>query len=150
MFLGIYDIDEYVAIPAVTHQLSSGNAYEPTDLAYSIYEEGNATGLDEAVNMTPASPFDSIVGVYYARRQLTVAAGFERGKTYMVVVSATVDGVSANDVHIFQVRAIQTAAATAAEVLVEMNATPPDVNIKKINGATLTGDGESGTPWGPV
>jgi hypothetical protein len=104
MFLGIYDIDEYVAIPAVTHRFSSGAAYVPTVLTYSIYEEGSTTGTDENVDMTPASPFDAVTGLYYARRQLTAAAGFERGKTYVVVVKATVDSVSALDVHVFQIR----------------------------------------------
>jgi len=108
MYLGTYGIDEYVAIPAVTHRFSSGAAYAPTAITYSIYEEGNTTGLDEDVDMTPASPFDSVTGLYYARRQLTAAAGFEANKTYVVVVKATVDSVSALDVHVFQVRPLQT------------------------------------------
>lgn len=108
MYLGTYEIDEYVAIPAVTHRFSSGAAYAPSAITYSIYEEGNTTGLDEDVDMTPASPFDSVTGFYYARRQLTAAAGFERNKTYVVVVKATVDSVAAIEAHVFQVRAIQT------------------------------------------
>jgi hypothetical protein len=108
MYLGTYGIDEYVAIPAVTHRFSSGAAYAPTAITYSIYEEGNTTGLDENIDMTPASPFDSVTGLYYARRQLTAAAGFEANKTYVVVVKATVDSVSALDVHVFQVRPLQT------------------------------------------
>jgi len=60
------------------------------------------------VDMTPASPFDSVTGLYYARRQLTAAAGFENNKTYVVVVKATVDSVSALDVHVFQVRPLRT------------------------------------------
>jgi len=104
VFLGTYDIDEYVVIPAVTHRFSSGAAYAPTAISYSIYEEGSTTGLDENVDMTPASPFDSVVGFYYARRQLTAAAGFERGKTYVVLVKATVDAVAAIEAHVFQVR----------------------------------------------
>ena len=108
MYLGSYGIDEYVAIPAVTHRFSSGAAYAPTAITYSIYEEGSTTGLDENVDMTPASPFDSITGLYYARRQLTAAAGFENNKTYVCVVKATVDSVSALDVHVFQIRPQQT------------------------------------------
>ena len=108
MFLGTYGIDEYVAIPAVTHRFSSGAAYAPTAITYSIYEEGNTTGLDENVDMTPASPFDGVTGLYYARRQLTAAAGFENNKTYVVVVKATVDSVAAIDAHVFQIRPLQT------------------------------------------
>ena len=108
MFLGIYGIDEYVPIPPVTHRFSSGAAYAPTAITYSIYEEGNTTGLDEDVDMTPASPFDSVTGFYYARRQLTAAAGFESNKTYVVLVKATVDSVAAIESHVFQIRPLQT------------------------------------------
>jgi len=38
----------------------------------------------------------------------------------------------------------------AAEVIAGMNAAPPDVNIAKVNGYTVTGAGTSGNPWGPV
>jgi hypothetical protein len=113
MFLGTYAIDEYVAVPAVTHRFSTGAAYAPSAVSYSIYEEGSATGLDENVDMTPASPFDSVVGLYYARRQLTAAAGFQANKTYVVVVKATVDSVAAIDAHVFQVRPQQTGDAYA-------------------------------------
>jgi len=131
MYLGMFNIDEYVPIPAATHRFSSGAAYAPTAITYSIYEEGSATGLDEDVDMTPASPFDSVVGAYYVRRQLTAAAGFELGKTYMVLIKATVDSVSAIEWHTFQIKELS-------------------VNIKKVNDVALTGDGTSGTPWGPA
>lgn len=113
MFLGIFDLDEYVPIPAPAHRFSSGAAYAPTTLTYSIYEEGGTTGLDENVDMAPASPFDSITGCYLSRRQLTADAGFERNKTYLVVVKATVDSVPAIDMHVFQVRAKSAVAGDA-------------------------------------
>lgn len=108
MYLGSFGIDEYVGIPAATHRFSSGAAYAPTSLTYSIYEEATTTGIDEDVDMTPASPFDSITGCYWVRRQLTAAAGFEAGKNYLVVVKATVDSVAAIQMHTFQVRVPQT------------------------------------------
>lgn len=108
MYLGTYGIDEYVPIPVPAHRFSTGAAYQPSALTYSIYEEGNTTGIDEDVDMTPASPFDSITGAYYARRQLTAAAGFEANKTYVVIVKATVDSVAAIAMHIFQIRPLQT------------------------------------------
>ena len=161
MFLGIFNIDEYVPIPAVTHRFSSGAAYAPSAITYSIYEEGGTTGLDENVDMTPASPFDSIVGAYYARRQLTTAAGFEAGKTYVVIVKATVDSVAAIDMHIFQVRVLQTGDAYAVVAHTDygnaklVRSTTPantltvgsdhmaDVNVQKINDVTLAGDGDT-------
>ena len=111
-YLGTFHINDYVSIPAETHRFSTGAAYAPTVLTYSIYEEGNTTGIDEDVDMVVASPFDSITGCYLARRQLTAAAGFEVGKNYLVVVKATVDSVSAIAMHTFQV---ETAPAVAGE-----------------------------------
>jgi hypothetical protein len=112
-YLGSFAIDDYVGIPAATHRFSSGAAYAPTVLTYSIYEEATAVGLDEDVDMVVASPFDSITGCYWVRRQLTTAAGFESGKNYMVLVKATVDSVSAITMHTFQVQAKVTAATVS-------------------------------------
>ncbi len=105
MYLGSFNIDDYVGIPADCHRFSSGAAYAPTALTYSIYEDATAVGLDEDVDMVVASPFDAIVGHYWIRRQLTAAAGFEAGKNYHVVVKATVDSVAAIMTHTFQILA---------------------------------------------
>jgi hypothetical protein len=104
-YLGSWAIDDYVPIPAAIHRFSTGIAYLPTTLTYSIYEDGNATGIDEDVDMTPASPFDGKTGLYLARRQLTAAAGFEAGKNYTVRVYVDVDSVQANQWHTFQIEA---------------------------------------------
>jgi len=104
-YLGSWKIDDYLPIPVTTHKFSTGAAFAPTSLTYSIYEDATATGLDEDVDMVVASPFDSVVGFYLARRQLTAAAGFEKGKNYTVLVKATVDGVAAIAAHTFQIEA---------------------------------------------
>jgi len=41
-------------------------------------------------------------------------------------------------------------ATLAAAVIAAMNATPPDVNIAKINGLGVDGAGTEANPWGPV
>lgn len=115
MYLGSYNIDDYVGIPAATHRFSSGAAYAPTVLTYSIYEEATAVGLDEDVDMVVASPFDSITGCYWVRRQLTAAAGFEVGKNYLVVIKATVDSVAAIQMHTFQICAKVDAVAVSGD-----------------------------------
>ena len=104
-YLGSWKIDDYVPIPVTTHKFSTGAAFAPTVLTYSIYEDGSTTGLAEDVDMTPASPFDGVVGFYLARPQLTAAAGFEKGKNYTVLVKATVDSVAAITSHTFQIEA---------------------------------------------
>jgi hypothetical protein len=105
MYLGSWKIDDYVPIPVACHRFTTGAAYAPTVLNYSIYEDGGTAPLIENEDMVPASPFDAIVGLYLARPQLTAAAGFEKGKNYTVVIAATVDGVAALETHTFQIEA---------------------------------------------
>ena len=104
-YLGSFAIDDYVGIPAATHRFTTGAAYAPSALTYSIYEEATDVGIAENTDMTPASPFDGIVGCYWIRVQATAAAGFEVGKNYLVVVKATVDSVAAIQMHTFQIGA---------------------------------------------
>lgn len=123
-YLGRFKVDDYVGIPAATHRFSSGAAYAPTSLTYSIYEEATAVGIDENVDMVVASPFDSVTGCYWVRRQLTAAAGFEEGKNYLVLVKATVDGVPAIQMHTFQVELT----APAVNVTLWNGETPADLD----------------------
>jgi hypothetical protein len=41
-------------------------------------------------------------------------------------------------------------ASLAAAIVAAMNASPPDVNITRINGLDVDGDGTEANPWGPV
>lgn len=60
-------------------------------------------------------------------------------------------GVSAGDMLIALYQsACPTAAQNAAAVITAMNANPPDVNVKKVNGYTVDGSGSDADPWGPV
>jgi hypothetical protein len=133
MYLGSFGIDDYVGIPAATHRFSSGAAYAPTVLTYSIYEEATNVGIDENVDMVVASPFDSVVGCYWVRRQLTAAAGFEAGKNYLVVVKATVDSVAAIQMHTFQVAAKTT--LIAGQIVFKKNVARPNFAFPMFDGA---------------
>jgi len=144
-YLGSWKIDDYVGIPVTTHRFSSGAAYAPSSLTYSIYEDGSTTGIDEDVSITVGSPFDSITGCYYVRRQLTSAAGFEKGKNYLVVVKATVDGVSGVATHTFQIQSEVDARSVSAQNV--------SANVEQWKGSTapaMTGDAYArlGSPAG--
>jgi hypothetical protein len=104
MNLGSFCINEYLTIPANTRSATTGAATEPSALTYAIYEEGNTTQLVGPTNFTDTlnAPFDSVVGSYQVRVQLLAATGFEMGKTYVVVVVATVGGITDTVTHIFQ------------------------------------------------
>jgi len=137
-YLGTFHIDDYVGIPAATHRFSSGAAYVPTVLTYSIYEEATAVGIDEDVDMVVASPFDSVTGCYWVRRQLTTAAGFEAGKNYLVVVKATVDSVAAIQMHTFQVEATPGATGGVAIVGSAMTLADDAITAAKIAADAIT------------
>lgn len=163
MYIGSWNIDDYLTFSCNTHNpdtsVSADADGEPT---YRIYEDETAapilTGtlslLDDA----------NTTGFYSERIQLTAANGFEAGKCYTVRISATVSGLAGATERFFQIKAsvnvvdwkgaaapdVATEADVAAEVLTEMNATPPAVNVKKVNDTTLTGDGSAITPWGPA
>jgi len=151
-YLGSWKIDDYLPIPVTTHRFSSGAAYAPTALTYSIYEDATMTGLDEDVDMTPASPFDSVTGFYLARRQLTAAAGFEKGKNYTVLIKATVDSVAAIAAHTFQIEAeVDANTVSASTVALEATLTAikgagwSDETLKAISDAVdaISGGGAS-------
>lgn len=60
-------------------------------------------------------------------------------------------GISAGDmlIALYQ-NACPTAAQNAAAVIAAMNATPPGVDVRKVNGYTVDGSGTQADPWGPV
>ena len=60
-------------------------------------------------------------------------------------------GISAGDMLIALYQsACPTAAQNAAAVIAAMNATPPGVDVRKVNGYTVDGSGTQADPWGPV
>jgi len=121
-YLGSWKIDDQLCILATCHRFTSGAAYAPTVITYTIYEDDNTSHLVENVDMVPAAPFDGIVGLYLSKIQLTTVMGFEKGKNYLVVIKATVDGVGAIATHTFQI-----------EAEVDANAVSPTVSANVIS-----------------
>jgi hypothetical protein len=101
-YLGSWKIDDYVNIPAHTHKFSTGAAFDATSITYRVYEDETNVEIVADQAMTK---FDAETGFYLNRCQLTAAAGFEKGKTYTVLLKATVDGVAGTASHTFQVEA---------------------------------------------
>ena len=128
MYLGEYEIDEYIDIVAATHRFSSGAAYAPSSITYRVYEDGGTT---EIISDTAMTNFDSVTGFYYDRVQLTAAAGFEVGKSYVVLIQATVDSVAAIDWRSFRVKF-------------------PAVNAKQISGSATAADNLEASALGIV
>lgn len=90
-------IDGYWEVQFGTTRFDTGAATDadatPT---YRVYEEGNDTVI--ASGDCAKRDDANTAGYYYARAQVTTAAGFEVGKRYFVRVAATVNSVAAADV----------------------------------------------------
>lgn len=104
MYLGSWNIDDYLTWPVNTHDPSDGSAADATGSpAYRIYEDETGTAILTG-SMTKLDDANTI-GFYTERIQLTAASGFERGKSYTIYISATVSGVTGTVSHTFQVGA---------------------------------------------
>jgi hypothetical protein len=104
MFLGAWQIDDYLTFPANTHSPVNGAATDADAVpAYRVYEDETGTPL---LTGTMAKLDDAnTTGFYSARIQLTAAAGFEEGKSYTIYISAAVGGVTGTISHSFQIEA---------------------------------------------
>ena len=90
------------------------------------------SGIGEsAMTFTTNTPAMSAQGWALASGAITVTATMTSYAKGMMIGSTLTGG-----------------ALTEASIIAAMNASPPAVNIKKVNDVTVNGDG-AGTPWGP-
>lgn len=104
MYLGSWDIDDYLTIPVNTHTPSTGAATDADAVpTYRVYEDDTGTAIE---NGSLAKLDDTnTTGFYVLRIQLDAATGYEAGKHYTVYVSATVGSVVGTLSHQFQINA---------------------------------------------
>lgn len=104
MYLGRFNIDDYLTFPCNTHTPSTGAATDADAApAYRIYEEETGTPI---TNGTLAKLDDAnTTGFYSERIQLLAATGFEVDKTYTIYISAGVGGTTGTMSHTFQIGA---------------------------------------------
>ena len=89
-------IDEVVHFDICTHVASTG-AVSDADSAptFSVYEEDTDTAILGPTSMTKRT---SLTGNYRGNFTASAANGFEAGKWYSVIVSATVSTIAAKTV----------------------------------------------------
>ena len=104
MYLGSWQIDDYLTFPANTHDAATGAATDDDSVpSYRIYEDETGTAI---VTGSMAKLDDTnTTGFYSERVQLTAAAGFEVGKTYTIYISGTVATIVGTLSHTFQMGA---------------------------------------------
>lgn len=129
MYLGSWKIDDYVDIVASTHSPTTGASTDATSITYTVYENGSDTEIIAATAMTK---FDSETGVYLNHVQLTAAAGFEKGKTYAILIKATVSSIATTMWHTLQIEAEVDANVVSA--------TGVDANVTQISGDSTAAD----------
>lgn len=105
-----FALGETVAFDVVTHSPVTGTIADATSgPTFDVYPDDDDTGLLGATAMTKRG---ELTGHYRGAVEFTEENGFEIGKTYSIVASATLAGVSAKHV-VMMVRVIDPEAAAA-------------------------------------
>ena len=124
-----------------------------------ILDNGSAMGYAPTVsNIT--------TGLYKVEIDCTVANGFTAGHRYTVYATATVNSITgsdqidefevlANDLNTTLDAAVSSRSTYAGGAVASVTAAVTvtgtvDANIVQVNGDAVTGDGHTGTEWGPA
>jgi hypothetical protein len=152
MFIGQWQLDDYLTFTCNTHDPSTGMVVDADSLpTYRIYEDETGTPVTTG-EMTKLDD-DNMTGLYSERLQLTSALGFEYGKSYTIVITGITDGVSANLIRSFQVERafVYTAPLTAtsgfiavADVIAELQVDPDNVATIQLTAISNVIDGVLG------
>lgn len=103
-YLGSWKIDDYLTFCCNTHDPDTGVATDADSVpTYRVYED--ETGAAILNGVTAKLDDANTTGFYSERIQLTAVNGFEKGKTYTIYISATVDGDTGTMHHNFQMEA---------------------------------------------
>jgi len=102
MNLGHWELEQTLTFTATTHNPSTLLAQDADDPpTYRVYEDENETPLlTGSMALFDAANTD---GIYTEQIVLSAANGFEVGKTYFIVKTATVDSFTGNAVDVLQV-----------------------------------------------
>jgi hypothetical protein len=103
-YLGSWKIDDYLTFCCNTHDPDTGVATDADAVpTYRVYEDETSTPI---VTGSMALLDDgNTAGFYSERIQLSAANGFEKGKSYTIYVTATVDSDTGTMHHSFQIEA---------------------------------------------
>ena len=100
--LGEIPLDEVVHFDVVTHNVSTGAVSDADSTpTFDVFEEATDTPIVSATNFTKRT---SLTGNYRGTFTASAANGFEVGKWYNIVASATVNSVAAKTIaHSFRI-----------------------------------------------
>ncbi len=102
MDYGLWHIGDFLTFKVGTRDSSTGQATDAdAPPPYRIYKDQTA----EPIVTGDMALFDSddLDGIYSGRVELLAGPGFEKGKTYHIIIPVTVNGVTDNEIHTFQI-----------------------------------------------
>lgn len=121
---GLVPIDEVVFFDICTHNPSTGAISDADSTpTFDVYEEATDTGMLGATNFTKRT---SLTGDYRGTFTASAANGFEAGKWYSVIASATVATIAAK-------KNCGSFRAAPAEV----SAGVPEINVRSVTAGVI-------------
>ena len=116
-YLGSWKIDDYLTFYCNTHDPDTGVVTDADSVpSYRVYEDETGTAI---LTGSMAKLDDAnTTGFYSERIQLTAANGFEKGRQYVVYISATVGGDTGTIHHTWQMEAEVDANSASSTVTV--------------------------------
>ena len=125
-YLGSWNIDSLMTFPANTHRFDTGVATDADSApSYRVYED--ETGTPILTGSMALLDSSNTAGFYSEQLSLTAGNGFERGKSYTIYISATVNAVTGTMSHTFQVGADVVAERLGTQAKADVNAEVVDV-----------------------
>lgn len=110
-YIGSWKINDYLTWSLTTHVATTGAVSDAdANPSFRIYEDNVGTPLTNG-SMVLLDDTNT-VGFYHKRLQLTTASGFEVGKTYNILNKGTVNSVSGQINHTFQIESGQVVVGT--------------------------------------
>jgi hypothetical protein len=104
MYLGSWDTGDYITFYINTHNTSTGSASDADSApTYRIYEDETGTAI--ATGSMSLLDDSNTTGFYSERIQLLSSTGYEKGKSYVIYISATVNSITGTTNHTFQIQA---------------------------------------------
>lgn len=146
-------LGEVIYFDVTTHVASTGAISDADSTpSFAVYEEGTDTDIGVGGNLTKRT---SLTGDYRGSFTTTSGNGFEVGKWYSIIVSATVSSIAAKQcVGSFRICAAEAIAGKAKADVDGWNgtavATPDTAGYPKVTIKDGTGDGEIDTAAGGV
>lgn len=103
-YLGSWKIDDLLTFTIVTHRVDTGAATDADSApAYRVYEDETSTPILTGTMALLDS--GNTAGFYSEQITLSAANGFEKGKSYNIYISATVNSVAGATVRNLQIEA---------------------------------------------